>query len=412
MINSYNDHKRYLILNIINHLGSVSRTDLSELTGFQLATISTVTKQLIAENILVETGSYSAGPGRKRTLLQLNTQYLCAISISFSESEITCITAQLDGTVIAKMIANFTDDISRTSLSDHVQRLIRTSLETNADRCIIGVGICTPSNDPASHPIVDIDPAFRQLRDWIENILIPQLRQSFAVPIEMFYDIALAALVEQSYGSARGVRDLLCVELSNGIGCSICCNGKPVVGACAEAGELGHTVVDLSGSDSRLCYCGKHGCVEHAASLPVLLKRISGALEGRVFSLLQSKASDSLTADDVRIAADAGDLLCRHYIRQAADLLGIAIANAAMLLNPQMIVLYGHMLCLGDYFLSRLKAAVLENLSPSSGITEGAIVVSAHLQEQLALGAISELFATYLKKEDFGWVYRLPQIEL
>lgn len=411
MINSYNDHKRYLIMNIVNHLGAVSRTDLSKLTGYQLATISTLTKQLIAENILAETGSYSAGHGRKRTLLKLNSEYLCAISISFSATEVTCITAQFDGTVISKSVANFSEDTTRSGICAHVCSLIEGALDACSDRCIIGAGICTPSNDPAGHPIVPMSPTFRQMRDWIQNALLPFLRERFTIPIEMFHDIVLATLVEQNFGSAKGVQDFICVELSNGIGCSICCNGRPVVGINAYAGELGHIVIDRAESGSDLCYCGKPGCVEHSYALPVLLRKISDALDGRTYSLLRNRADPAhLTVKDVCDASEAGDLLCRHYIKQAAGHLGIAIANAVMLLNPSMIVLYGHMLSLGDYFLTELKTAINENVCPKSRVSEDRIVVSPNLQEQLPLGAISELFAGYLKKEDFSWVYQLPQI--
>ena len=118
----------------------------------------------------------------------------------------------------------------------------------------------------------------------------------------------------------------------------------------------------------------------------------------------------NLTIDDIRKATESGDILCRHYIRQAAEHLGIAIANTVMLLNPEMVVLYGHMLSLGDYFLTHLKTTVTENLSPKSRIDDDHIIVSPNLQDQLPLGAISELFAGYLKKEDFSWVYQLPQI--
>lgn len=359
----------------------------------------------------METGSYSAGHGRKRTLLKLNSDYLCAISISFSATEVTCITAQFDGTVLSKDTADFSANASRSSLCNCVTDLIQSSLERYADRCIIGVGICTPSNDPAGYPIVTIDPAFRQLWDWIQDALLPFLREKYTIPIEMFHDIALATLVEQSFGSAKGVRDFICVELSNGIGCSICCNGKSVIGANAYAGELGHIVLDRTSNEADLCYCGKPGCVEHSYSLPVLIRKISGALDSRIYSLLREYADpNNLTVEDICAASEAGDLLCRHYIKQAAEHLGIAIANTVMLLNPEMVVLYSHMLSLGNYFLVQLKTAITENLSPKSRIREDHIVVSANLQDQLPLGAISELFAGYLKKEDFNWVYQLPLI--
>ena len=100
MIASYQDHKRFLIMNIIHHFGQVSRTELARITGYQLPAIGAITKQLLDEKILVETGTVSAGLGRKRIMLQLNTGYLCAISISFSAHSISFTTAQLDGKIL------------------------------------------------------------------------------------------------------------------------------------------------------------------------------------------------------------------------------------------------------------------------------------------------------------------------
>lgn len=410
MINSYNDHKRYLILNLINHLRSVSRTDLADLTGYQLASISTLTKQLIEENILKETGSYSAGQGRKRTLLTLNSQYLCAISISFSGTEISCITAQFDGKILSKQTMDFSTDASRSGLCDRVCKLIHHALAEFSDRHIIGIGLCTPVNDPANFPIVSMDPDFRQLRDWIQKALLPFLQEKFSLPIALFHDNALPALVEKSFGAAQDVSDFICVELSNGIGCSICTNGKPVIGSGAYAGELGHTVIDKSQISRRICYCGKPGCIEHYAGLPALLEQISKESAGRTYTLLPKEDSPApVTAETLAQGAENGDLLCRHYLRQAAEDLGLAISNAVMLLNPERIILFGHMLSLGEYFIERLKDAILDNISPKSAIKREQIVISQLLPEQLPLGAISELFASYLKKEDFSWVYHLPQ---
>ena len=410
MINSYNDHKRYLILNLINHLRNVSRTDLADLTGYQLASISTLTKQLIEENILKETGSYSAGQGRKRTLLTLNSQYLCAISISFFGTEVSCITAQFDGKILSKQTLDFSTDASRSGLCDRVCTLIRHALAEFSDRHIIGIGLCTPINDPANFPIVSMNPDFRQLRDWIQKALLPFLQEEFSLPIALFHDNALPALVEKSFGAAQDVSDFICVELSNGIGCSICANGKPVIGSGAYAGELGHTVIDKSQISRGICYCGKPGCIEHYAGLPALLEQISKESAGRTYTLLsQNDLPLSLTADDLAKSAKNGDLLSRHYLRQAAEDLGLAVSNAVMLLNPERIILFGHMLSLGEYFIERLKDAILDNVSPKSAIKREQIVISQLLPEQLPLGAISELFASYLKKEDFNWVYRLPQ---
>ena len=58
--------KRNLILNIISHLGPISRTELINLTDYRPASVSAIIKELLDERLIVETGLTSGGCGRKR----------------------------------------------------------------------------------------------------------------------------------------------------------------------------------------------------------------------------------------------------------------------------------------------------------------------------------------------------------
>ena len=405
MVSNYNDHKRFLILNIINHLGAASRTRLAVLTGYQPASITLLTKQLINEHILVETGARSVGSGRKRILLEINKSRLCAISVSFSVSVITFTVAQFDGAILTEINIDFPKNPSESEFLSHIITNVRLLLDAYQDQNIIGIGICTPSNDPASYPIAHFRPAYPRLGDWIHKVLLPELKDSFSIPVSVFYDVTLAIMAAQNFGAAKGVNDFICVELSNGIGCSICCNGKAVSGANGFAGELGHTVIQTGGAADRLCYCGKPSCVEAYYSFPELVKSIRRALQQNVHTKLSFENDSEITARDIRRAIEAGDQMCRYYVKQFASSLGIAIANAVMLLNPKLILLYGHMLELGDYFLDVLKTAIYENTSLDIDIN---ITASPELEKLLPLGAVAELFSLYLKRDNYSWVYQLP----
>ena len=76
-------HRQYLILNIINHLGPISRTELTNLTDYRPATVTDIIKELLDADLIAETGNLSVGHGRNRTLLEMNKTHLCAIGISF-----------------------------------------------------------------------------------------------------------------------------------------------------------------------------------------------------------------------------------------------------------------------------------------------------------------------------------------
>ncbi|MBR5187461.1 MAG: MarR family transcriptional regulator [Clostridia bacterium] len=88
---THNSHhfKRLLILNIITHLGPISRTELIDMTDYRPATISDLIKELLDEDLISETGFQSVGHGRKRTLLEINKQRLCAAFLIFFKKEIS-----------------------------------------------------------------------------------------------------------------------------------------------------------------------------------------------------------------------------------------------------------------------------------------------------------------------------------
>ena len=83
---SYPDYKRYLILNLIHRCGPISRTRLAELTDYIPAVITGIVKELMDAQLVIEKGSAYAGQGRRRALLQINNDYICAVGISISEA--------------------------------------------------------------------------------------------------------------------------------------------------------------------------------------------------------------------------------------------------------------------------------------------------------------------------------------
>ena len=76
-------------------------------------------------------------------------------------------------------------------------------------------------------------------------------------------------------------------------------------------------------------------------------------------------------------------------------------------LNPELIVLNGFMLQLGDYFLNQLETAIRENVLSVAGDFE--IRISESLATILPLGAVAEICNSYLRSDDFKWIYQLQR---
>lgn len=407
------ENRRYILLNLVHHFGPISRKKLTCLTDYRPASVSELTKELLEEGLLVETGHFSSGHGRKRVLLDINKERLCAIGIGFSAASVTYIVAQFNGVILRRLETQMPAAISRQELENEILRQTKILIEEFSEKEVVGIGLSEPLYHLLSYwneSILDL--AYTHFNDWIRGALRQRMEQEMHLHVDTFSAVTLPALAEQRFGAAKGVNNFFCVELSNGIGCSIFCNGRVVSGANGVAGELGHTVVDTIEPDATPCYCGKPGCVEQRASFPALEQNIRAALDRGVSSLLQTnyQRGKPLSVQNIREALDHGDRLCRHYVGLMAQRLGIAIANAVNLLNPELVVLYGFMVELGDFFLERLETAIRENTLVLSN--QFAIRVSRSLEQILPLGAIGELFSSYLKLDEYQWIYDLQASEL
>ena len=406
---AYNSHtfKRHLILNMISHLGPISRTELIELTDYRPASVTDIIKELLDDRLIVESGSVSVGHGRKRTLLEINKGHLCAIGLAFTNESVSYVVSCIDGSILSRQTGRMDLSASREDLIGQITATVVALLEQYKDKHIVGIGISEPLFDPTAYQYgSSLTANYVHFNDWIHLSLKPRLKEITGLQVNSYSGVTMPAMAELRFGAAKGVQNFICVELSNGIGSSICCNGQPVAGANGMAGELGHTVVAFSAGDQPLCYCGKPGCVEVQTAFPALVSSIMDALRSGVFSNLTP--GQPITVEAIRTALDSGDRMCMHYVRQAAQRLGAAIANAVNLLNPELVVLHGFMLALGPYFMTHLEQSLRENvLAISSGFD---LKISDSMETLLPLGAVAEIFSAYLRSDDYQWVYQLNNL--
>lgn len=409
MQTDYHSQRRYMILNLINHLGPISRKRLIDLIDARPASVSELTKELIDEGLIIEKGSVSNGPGRKRTLLELNSRKLCAIGVLLSYTKVTYVLSQIDGTVVERIDSEIMDPKDE-NLADLVIARITSLINSHPDKKIVGIGLADPLYDEERFGFATIlSKTYDSFIDWGHLELKPKLEQIVNMPVRAFSAVSLPALVEQHYGAAKGKRDFICVELSNGLGVSLMCNGQVVMGFQGRAGELGHTTINFGLEDRTMCYCGKTGCVEADAAFPYIRTNILKALQNGTYSSLLDfyDMSKPLTVKDIRRGLDEGDILCEHYVRESARRIGASIANAVNILNPEMIVLFGSLTELGDFFIDEIKSILRRNtLVLLRGYT---VTVNPNMESLLPLGATAEMFNEYLRTDDYNWIYKLQR---
>jgi predicted NBD/HSP70 family sugar kinase len=124
---------------------------------------------------------------------------------------------------------------------------------------ILGAGV-TLSGSVSSGGIVHLSSPL----GWKDVPLRQMLSEHFEFPIAL-YSNRVRLLAEIAADPELASKNILYLNVANGVGSTVYMNGRLVYGATGRYGEIGHNVIDANGP---LCGCGHRGCLEaHIADL-------------------------------------------------------------------------------------------------------------------------------------------------
>lgn len=209
----------------------------------------------------------------------------------------------------------------------------RSALERHAGVGTVGVGLPGVFHEEAGHAVL----LPNLPGDWNGVPVRDPLAAALGRPVAMVNDARAFSLAEALLGAARGLGTVVCLVLGTGVGGGIVVDGHLLRGA-GVAGEIGHQTVLLGGPR---CGCGNDGCAEALTRADVFARR-----GGRA------------TVEEVYAAARDGDATALAAIDHAAQWLGVALANAYVLLAPDAFVVGGGIAAAGDLLLEPLQAEV------------------------------------------------------
>jgi len=196
------------------------------------------------------------------------------------------------------------------------------------------------------------------LPGWDNVPLRAMLQEALGVKVFVANDADIAALGELRFGAGRGVRHMIYMTISTGIGGGIIIDGRLFTGGHGLGGEIGHMTIEPFG---RQCSCGNIGCLETLASGTAIARRARERIAGGEPSALLAMVGEDvarITARDVNAAAQAGDALAIDVFREAGTYLGVAIVDLMFLFNPTLFVLGGSVTLAGDFLFEPMQDVI------------------------------------------------------
>lgn len=366
------------IVGILTRHGSLTRADLAKHTRLSRATVALLVSDLLADNRLQEQASESqdrpnAGRGRPAGLLALTDSAGIVIGITFGHSDIRVAAATLSGRLLEERHRQFPVDNSAPQALDAATDEFRSILDTirsqTADVRQVVVGLPAPIHQASGRVMMN-----NILPGWIDYVPTDELCARIQRPVVVENDANLAAFGEMAYGAGMGVRDIIFLKASVGIGTGLILAGRLHRGTTGYAGELGHVQTQ---PDGPLCRCGSRGCLETQVGLPHILA-----------ALQPFHAGPSMNLTDLVALVSAGDSSAVRVLTDAGRTIGRLLADLCNVLNPEKLIIGGELSTAGEALTHGVREAVGRFAQPI--VTEALTVETGTLRGRAeVLGALA-----------------------
>jgi len=318
-----------------------SRTEVARRTDLSRSVVSTITRDLLDRGLIEEVGTERGPMGRPAIMLRVRADYAHLLGLSLDGTGVAGILTNLDGAVIAQADRATSERSPEPVLE--AAAVLAMELVDEAKR----QGYATPIGGAgiALSGLVDTTTGTciqSTVMGWSDVAIGPMLASRLGLPVVAANDADAVAVGERLFGAAHGHDNFAVLSIGEGIGTGIIAGGRLYQGAHGAAGELGHCTIEVDGP---ACRCGKHGCLEAVASVPVILRRARECgLEVTDLTQLET-------------LAESGNTAARAELERAGQAIGLALSHLVNLVSPALLIITGSGVQLGPV----LQRAVLES---------------------------------------------------
>jgi len=327
--------RKHAVLNEIRIHGPLSRADISKSLGYNLPSVSSLVDELVADGLVLEEQARAIPRGRRPIPVLLNENAAAVLGIDLGRTSTIGLLLNLRGRVLVrferktpslktvKAHANWAIDVAEKILLKSGDALPP----------LAGIGVALPGLVMKGH-------ASKSAPQNLSETIQGELRERFGVPAFVENDARMMALGSLWFGAGRDFTDFIVVNIGHGIGMGVVVNGRILNGKQGFAGELGYLPLGDPGIDG---YLDRPRALENVAS---------GA------GLIRKAALVGIQVDDASQLADLarkGSAAARRVFDEFAEALGLGIAAAMNIFDPQAVILSGRVCRSSDLFFNKMR---------------------------------------------------------
>jgi glucokinase-like ROK family protein len=336
-----------IVLSVIQNKCPLSRAQISELTGLNKATVSTLVSELIETNLVYEIGPGQSSGGRRPVMLFFNKNAGYSIGVDLGVNYILAVLTDLQGNIVQeKKTPLFSQSVNDVlpKLKQLIQSLIDETPESPYG--IVGIGIGVPGITDSDGKIL-----FAPNLKWHNVNIKEDLEREFELPVTVDNEANAGSYGEKRYGAGKDVSNLIYVSAGIGIGTGIILDNELYKGVSGVSGEMGHFTIEANG---KKCRCGNRGCWELYASENALLE------QARQLSVFEN--DPKLDIDQLIEAANQDNSEVINLFYHIGEYLGIGLTNIVNTFNPELVIIGNRLSQIRDWIKNPINLVLEQRL--------------------------------------------------
>lgn len=325
---------------VLSHFIKNKKSTIAEIalaTNTSIPKINEIIVAMIDDGIILDLGKELNGVGRKPNFYGINSNaaYLLSVEVNRYSINIALVNFEeeiviFDGDIDYKLENN---SFAYELLCSTIENFL--NIHENYLPHIIGLGLTITGR--VNH---DSGTSYSYF-NFLKQSLSDSLSIRIGIPSFIENDTRAMAYGEYFKGIVSTEKNVLLINLDDGIGMGIILDGKLYSGKSGYAGEFGHLpILD----NDIICHCGKKGCLETEASGVAIVKQLKSAINEGTTSILEEKYSlDEIKIKQIVEAALMDDTLSIELISKSGEKIGKGIAMLLNLFNPDLVVIGGEL---------------------------------------------------------------------
>ncbi|MDG2520673.1 ROK family transcriptional regulator [Caulobacter segnis] len=336
------EHNQRVILQAIRSAGSITRSDLTAITGLTAPTVSNITNRLLSDGFIKKAGKTEGGRGQPATKFVIDADSAYALGLNIDRDHTTLVLMDFIGQVKDRVCVEGHFALPDAVLSFVQNQLARLRSEGRIDLSrLAGIGIGIP-DDLGRIPLPNKPAAYEA---WSQIDVCGFFSDALGLPACMENDATAAAIGELHFGSGAPHQNFIFTLISAGLGSGLIIGGQPYRGSDNRSGEIAFVSRDL------MAAAKGGGILQDEVSLYAL------------YAFMGKRGLAVSTPEDVNLEDPEHVAALRAWADHAADeLLGtVAIINCV--LNPAVHFIGGRLPKLvAEHVCDRLNARIGEAL--------------------------------------------------